>query len=41
MDKIMFMDKINDIDVVGMMNAISLMDESNHHPCGGTSSTCM
>jgi len=37
----MFMDKINDIDVVGTMNAISLMDESNHHPCDGTSSTCM
>jgi hypothetical protein len=39
MDKTIFMDEINDIDVFGMMYAISLTDVSNHHPCGGTSST--
>jgi hypothetical protein len=40
MDKTIFMDEINDIDVFGMMDAISFMGASNHHPCGGTSSTC-
>jgi hypothetical protein len=40
MDKTIFMDEINDINVFGMMDAISLMDVNNHHPCGGTSSTC-